>query len=783
MQTRRPPRDASDRLGWRVLLGFSESDRAGWPLVRGAQLDIVRRFAAARLVISLAAAVILLPILHGEVDPHARDIWLVLAVLASFATAVPHLGKTRPGPARLPRALGREARLTGLNGLLWAAVPALFGWHGSLVTLVGIWSVLTALMAAMTVTLSALPLATASFIALTGLGLALMMWANGFILLSGVALAFMGAMLFSCLSNGRSFILQHAAEAALAEKREMVSLLLREFDDTGGDWMWQIDSAKALSHVSARFAAALGQTPEALDGQPLLPLLAGPAWDSGQVSASLHDLSEKLRKRERFSGLMLPVELGGETRWWELSATPRYDETGTFSGFRGVGSDVTEAHRSVDRISRMARFDTLTSLPNRAHLMEALDKAIKAASSQRGRCAFLMIDLDRFKGVNDSLGHPVGDRLLVHVADRLRALSSPHEVCGRLGGDEFGVVIRDANHPERIQGFAQRVVASLSQPYDIDGHHLVIGASVGTATSPRDGRTVDMLVRSADLALYRAKHEGGGHVCAYEPQLRAEAEARRLAEIALQNALEKEEMHLVYQPVIDVSAGKIVNVEALLRWTSADLGVIPTDRFLPIARETRLIVPIGNWVVRTACQQAQHWPDTIGLTVNIAAEQLSDSGFVTAVVQALSQSGLAAHRLTIDIAEDILQRTGQAGLAVLDQLDALGVQLSLGEFGTGTSALGHLSQSRFTGVKIHRDLIGKATREDRESAARLRAIVTLAENLGITPTVQGIETEAQLRMAQLLGCRHVQGFLFGRPMTVADLRDHLRGDGAPRAVA
>lgn len=290
----------------------------------------------------------------------------------------------------------------------------------------------------------------------------------------------------------------------------------------------------------------MGLQPEQVEAKPILEILAGDSWEAGNFSAALRVLADKLKNRENFSDLILPVTVAGEARWWELSASPRFDDSGSFLGFRGVGSDVTEARRSADKINRMARYDTLTGLPNRLHITEALGDAMVEADRWRGRCAFLMIDLDRFKAVNDTLGHPIGDRLLTRVAERLRSIMTDNEVCGRLGGDEFAVVVRDANDPQRLSKFAQNIIDTLSRPYEVDQHTLYIGASIGTATGPRDGRTVETLIRSADLALYRSKDVGGGAFHCYESQLHVHAEERRVIEIALRKALERHEFEEHY---------------------------------------------------------------------------------------------------------------------------------------------------------------------------------------------------------------------------------------------
>ena len=297
----------------------------------------------------------------------------------------------------------------------------------------------------------------------------------------------------------------------MAEKNEVVSLLLREFEEGEADWLWQIDTVApgALGQPALRLRAR-AWSPREIDGKPFIQLIAGAAWETGQFPSSLHDLAERLKRRESFSNLLVRVSIKGQQRWWELSGTPKLDDNGMFDGFRGVGSDVTEQRESSDKIAHMARYDTLTGLPNRMMLTEALGEAMRYAEQWRTRCAFLMIDLDRFKAVNDTLGHLVGDQLLARVSERLKEQMSENELCGRLGGDEFAIVIRDASDISRVDRVAERVIDRLSQPYEVDHHTLYVGASIGSAVGPRDGTTVETLMRNADLALYRSKDEGGG---------------------------------------------------------------------------------------------------------------------------------------------------------------------------------------------------------------------------------------------------------------------------------
>ncbi len=766
---------------WSVVLGFSEPKTADWGRVRAAQLDIVRRLSPARFAASLFGLVCIVTTLRGSAPYWMLLSWAGILLGAIVPIALAGLRQPRPHVQSASQAaLYHETLMAAPLAIAWAAAPLLFGRYADTADLLMIWAICLAMITAAAFGMAALPLASAFFLMTVGLSLALSMYLLGFGWIALVAITFTVGLVVACLYAARTFIIHESSELQLAEKNEVVSLLLREFDDSGGDWMWRIDAAKCLTHVSPRFAYALGVEPESLEGKPLLQILAGDAWEAGNFSAGLRELAEKLKKREAFSELILPVAVGTESHWWELSASPRYDDNQTFLGFRGVGKDVTAQRRSADKINHMARFDTLTGLPNRLSVNEALGTAMAEADRWRTKCAFMMIDLDRFKAVNDTLGHPVGDRLLTRVAERLRSIVTGKDTCGRLGGDEFGFVVADASDTNRLSRLARQIIDTLSQPYEIDQHTLYIGASVGTAVGPRDGRTAEMLIRSADLALYRSKDQGGGSVNAYEPQLHVHAEERRILEIALRKALERNELQVHYQPIVALENGRIEGFEALLRWTNPELGEVSPARFVPVAEDARLIGPMGEWVLRTACQEALRWPAGIRLAVNISPEQLIQPGFVTSIVSALSHSRLPAHRLELEVTESVFMRECTGIIATLDQIVSLGVRVVLDDFGTGQSSLGHISKAKFSAIKIDRSLVVSAAKDLREARATICAVVAMADCLGITTTGEGIETEAELAVVTKLGCHTVQGFLFGRPMPAPEARKLFDVD---RAVA
>jgi diguanylate cyclase (GGDEF)-like protein len=528
----------------------------------------------------------------------------------------------------------------------------------------------------------------------------------------------------------------------------------------------------------------LEEDAKAIEGQPLLKLIAGDAWETGQYPEALHELADRLKRRESFSNLVVPVTIKGIRRWWELSASPRQSETGAFLGFRGVGSDVTEQRESAEKISHLARFDTLTGLPNRLQLTEALGQALADADQWRRRCGFMMIDLDRFKAVNDTLGHPVGDRLLAQVAKRLKMMMSANELCGRLGGDEFAVVLKDASDSSHVASVAKKIIEALSKPYEVDQNTLYIGASIGSAVGPMDGRTVELLMRSADLALYRSKEDGGNVHHSYQHKLHANAEEKRVLEFELRNALEGNQFHLEYQPVVEANGDHgITGFEALLRWNNPKFGMVSPAKFIPIAEDARLIVPIGNWVLRQACVDAKRWPDSVKVAVNVSVDQLTSQGFVETVVQALHDTGLPAWRLELEVTESIFVRDGGLAVQVLDRLRKLGLKLSLDDFGTGYSSLGYLSNIRFDTIKVDRSFVTGAAKGKAECIAIIRAVVAMADALDIATTAEGVENETELAMIQQFGCDKIQGYYFGRPMAFADACQLFRPASVPRSVA
>ncbi|WP_425262566.1 putative bifunctional diguanylate cyclase/phosphodiesterase [Sphingobium cyanobacteriorum] len=751
------------------MLGFGGEMSDGVRRVLAAQL----RFADGATPLRLGLNLLGLIFIWRVFDDDRPAAWLIgwsVAMVGAAALAMGlAAGRRRSDYAMVGPVDMRRLGWVGLfQGLLWLTAIFIFPHAVHPGEIMAFWTLLSCVMICGAISFCTAPLAALAFLAPIGAGTIILFSGPEQGALRGLAVGYAAGLLFAAFCCARLFVRQHRTSTQLEEKSEVVSLLLREYEVGGSDWLWQTDAMRRISGVSARFAEMLAMDPHQLEGAPLVQILAGSAWDSGRFAAGLHSLADHLKHRENFSNLVLPVEVKGQWRWWEMSASPRYDDNGVFLGFRGVGSDVTAQRESADKIVQLARFDPLTGLPNRSHLGEALDKALAGAQGRTPGCAFLMIDLDRFKAINDTLGHQTGDKLLSQVARRLVQVCTDDAFCGRIGGDEFAVVMPHVTDSGAVSRLASAIITALSAPYQVDQHLLYVGASVGSALSPCDGREAELLTRSADLALYRAKGDGGGLHCAYEPQLHAVAEERRQIELALREALEKNQLHVLYQPVVDADQGAVVGFEALVRWTHPEMGPISPAKFVLVAEEARLIAPIGEWVLRTACMEAANWPGHVRIAVNVSAEQLGHPSFVTAVVSALAQSGLEAGRLELEVTESVFMNDDAGALKVLDQLLALGIHLSLDDFGTGYSSLGYLSRTRFNTIKIDRSFVVGASKGTAESLAIIRAVVTLAESLGMATTAEGVETQAELDMVRRLGCKKVQGYYFGRPMLPQD---------------
>jgi diguanylate cyclase (GGDEF)-like protein len=432
-------------------------------------------------------------------------------------------------------------------------------------------------------------------------------------------------------------------------------------------------------------------------------------------------------------------------------------------GWVATHEDVTERWRSEARIAHMARHDALTDLPNRVLFMEKMEESLARLAAAGTQFSVFIFDLDLFKAVNDSLGHPIGDLLLKSVAGRLSELVVEPDVVGRLGGDEFAIlqVVRTGAR-EEAAALARRLIQAIGTPYEIDGHPVVIGISMGIAVAPEDGAESSVLLKHADLALYRAKSDGRNCFRFYESQMDAAVQLRRTLEVDLRNALARREFELHYQAVMAAGTREACGAEALVRWRHPRRGLIGPDQFIPLAEEIGIIDALGAWILREACAEAATWPAHVKIAVNLSPAQFRRGDLVDVITDALARSGVAAERLELEITESVLLQKSEGNLATLHAIKGLGVSIVLDDFGTGYSSLGYLRMFPFDKIKIDRVFVQElASRAD--CAAIVCAITGLARSLGIVTTAEGVETEEQLSLVRAAGCNLVQGFLFGRP--------------------
>ena len=542
-----------------------------------------------------------------------------------------------------------------------------------------------------------------------------------------------------------------------------------EFENSGRGWFWETDSLGTLSYVSRQLADDFQCEPEELLGRQFTDLLSVDT-DPAATNEEGKTLGFHLSARFPFSDVVVRPASDQDVHW-SLSGNPIFDDRGRFLGFRGIGTDLTEQRRSEREITRLARFDSLTGLPNRAMMRQTLEEALRNAAVRKKGCAMFLIDLDRFKNVNDTLGHPIGDALLRQVSDRLKSVMGNHGQVGRLGGDEFQAVFPGTVDIGLLESLARTLIDQISRPYNIEGHKVTIGASVGIAIGDPGRSSADALVRNSDLALYAAKAAGRGKHCFYEPSMHSEAAERQLLENDLRQAIERGELSVAYQPIVRAAGDEISGFEALVRWSHPSRGPISPEKFVPLAEEAGLIGKIGDWVLKTALEEAARWPDSVRIAVNLSPIQFNDPGIAQAVANHLSETGVRAERLELEITEGVFLADGDSTDETFAKLKEIGVRLALDDFGTGYSSLGYLKKAPFDKIKIDQSFVRGAASATNRNAAIILAIVTLAETLGMDTCAEGVETHDDLHLIRELGVSMVQGYIFGRPSPAEEARE------------
>jgi len=724
--------------------------------LRSIQLDALAQFAPLLAGAAVLSCIVLAAILVGQIGTVHLVGWSLLVIASNWLMVrrleINALLHVRRDPPR--RTLAESAMMIGIVAALWAIIP---------VTIYrsqpdDIQTVLTCAIGVMmcgALAIAAVPAAAMLWAGTLagGLGIALYLGGDRFSIPLTLLVTFHFGFIASVVRRNATILAVRAAQEARNQLDvDTATRLIREYEERGTSCLWQTDADQILTYATPSIAALLGNPVARMIGMPLPALIGG----SGMLGTAM-------LSRTTFSSVEIEIGESRQRRSVAFSGTPIVDSAGAFLGFRGSCSDVTETRSSERRLRQLASLDVLTELPNRMRMRELLGEALLGARASGRPCAILLLDIDGFKPVNDTFGHPKGDAVLKTVAKRLVTQIGNHGIVGRLGGDEFGVVLHDAQNRRAASDLAHLLIADVSEPYVLDGISVRVGLSVGGAFGPVDGDTVDDLIKRADLALYEAKAAGRGTYRHFERAMQTEVENRLKLEHDLRQALPLNQFRLYYQPLIHSQTQEVTGFEALIRWQHPVRGFVSPADFVPLAEEIGLIHELGEWVARTAINDCAKWPAPISVAVNVSPVQLLSPGLPAIISDALSRARLPANRLELEVTESVFLRDSDGSLDVLRRLRALGVRIALDDFGTGYSSLGYLNRTIFNKLKIDGSFV-RAAATRSETISIIQAIVTLANCFQMTITAEGVETQDDYRRMHELGCHQMQGYLFGRPV-------------------
>jgi diguanylate cyclase (GGDEF)-like protein len=554
----------------------------------------------------------------------------------------------------------------------------------------------------------------------------------------------------------------------LKSRNELIKIALNEFEEVASDWLWETNADMHVVNLSHRFASILHPAGPPLNHQPTdLRALVLQSLFAAETCPDIETFVQRLSTRAPFARLTLPITLHGEQFWWRLSGKPRFTASGDFIGYHGVASDITDSQNFNQRIEYIARHDALTGALNRARFNELLtEKFDRLADLECGFC-LISLDLDNFKLINDTYGHATGDEVLQVIAERIMLSVNFGDVVARIGGDEF-YILADCGTKQDGQQIAERIINDLNRPIILKEARILSGASAGLVYAPWDAREPKRMLKQCDLALYHAKKKGRNVACVYDDMLEFEMQVRAQLESDLQAAIYQNQFELLYQPVLALSTGQIIGLEALIRWHHPTRGLIQPGDFIETAERTGLIEPIGRWVITEACRIAATLPSHIVMAINLSALQLRNPKIIELTAKTLAITGIDPARIEFEITETSLLDTKGSSLATVDALRALGVRFALDDFGTGHSSLSLLHRLKFDRLKIDRSFTAGMLK-DSVNQTLVEKIIELSRALAIEVTVEGIETEAQANFLCKYEDLCVQGYLFGRPSRIADL--------------
>jgi len=749
-------------------------DRIG-RAVRQSQIDALVRLVPATVAIQVLTAAVIVVGLRDTTDNFQLGLWFGCALLICFMRGVRAV-RLRQDPEyaeQHPARTGTICLLVSTLAAMWAIPPIFWFDTAEPTQKIFMCVVMAALISAGSITLVSLPQAAILYVSFLTIGCVTLTLKLGSPSMFGLVIVYAGVLTINILSTARQFIAHSRDRLELREQGEIIKLL-RELETTGSAGLWELDGDLRIANMSGELLAAMRLREEQVIGLHYKTFL-DPVGQIATLSSGMRSLFEDLDNGIPFRDRA--ILSADRQSWWSISAKPIHDEKSHLVGWRGVASDITEARLCGDDAVRAARTDPLTSLANRLLVRELLEEAALRQWADNSGCALLLVDLDRFKLVNDTLGHAIGDQLLVEVGRRLREAVGNDGQVGRIGGDEFAIVWGAGADRDKLAGAAERIIVELSKSFTIGAATLHVGATIGIAICPQDGVLEEQLMRAADLALYRAKENGRGGHAFFEHYMFEQAEDHRLLEQDVREALRTDGLTLAYQPIVDATSGIVIGREALLRWRHPRRGDIPPDQFIPIIEDSGLIHQIGDWVIREACAEASQWDSRMRIAVNISAAQLTGAGLARTVLGALAASRLEPSRLELEVTESVFLGDDAATLSSLERLRALGVRLVLDDFGKGYSSFGYLSRAHFSKIKIDQSFVRGAAEGAQDCVAIVHAILALSRGLGVETTAEGVETAEQADVMRQLGCTQLQGFHFGRPMPASE----FVGQSAERA--
>ncbi len=759
--------------------GRSKADASLERRVRAAQYGDLMQGLPFLLGAMLVLAAILAAVSPGAIPDLLLMGWLVsLATLSLLGLQTWWRWRRADKPRRVASTeMRRLIGLAGITGALWGCVPALMFIRAGAPQQQLLAVMLFGLLGAGTFTLAGIPAAALAYAATLSLGTFVALATSpgsihiytllGWVMFAGIAAV-------SVRSHARDLRARVAAESRNENQQQLIGLLLRDFEENGSDVIWEIDATGHLTQPSKRLAEALAMGRKELEALTITDLIEKlqHGLPDGELD-SAQQFKQRITAGQPFRDVLLPLMLAGQPHCWSMTAKPIVDDRGATDGWRGVARDITQSQGADRRLAMPAQYDTLTGLMNRAQFRVQLEQAMNSSPSSderdSRRGAVLCLDLDKFKSINDGFGHGTGDALLLQVAQRLKAAVSKIDLVARLGGDQFAVLLRHQSDKAEVHAAAQRIVDGLKPPCEAKGASVTLRASLGVARFPLDGTSVDELLQHADLALYDAKSRGDGQLCFFEASMGEQVRRRQVLERDLRSAIDNKQLTLHFQPKVDLASWRLLGFEALLRWDHPVHGAIPPAEFIPVAEDSGLILPLGEWALGEACRQAASWPANLQVAVNISPVQVLTQNLPSIVKQTLKSTRLAAKRLEIEITESVFINEAAGTVDRLHALRKLGVTIALDDFGAGYSSLAYLRRFPFDTLKIDRAFVRELL-VSQDARSVVRNILALARSLRMSTVAEGVEEPAQLKMLAGEGCSAIQGFFVAKPMPADEVQ-------------